>query len=331
MTDTPETESPATPSIATVREIGARVSNWGRWGPDDQIGTLNHIRPADIVAAGALIRTGTTFSLSIPFDDQGPQKSGSGRNNPVHLMTVDGRDFMCGSGTPEERDIRRRYLQNADSVIITPLQAATQWDGLAHVMFEQQLYNGFSASYVTSSGAQRNCVTKAVDRLVGRGVLLDLPRAFGVPALEPGHAIDGDDLDLACAAQGVEVGRGDFVLVRTGAMAQVREQGAWGDYAGGDAPGLGIGSATWLHDHEVAGVATDTWDIEARPVATPDVAQPVHILLLVHMGLWLGEIFDLEDLAAHTAETGCHEFFFAAQPLRITGGIGSPINPIAIF
>jgi kynurenine formamidase len=325
------THGSSVPSIATVRALAGQVSNWGRWGSDDQIGTLNHIRPEDVVAAARLIRTGERFSLSIPFDENGPQRAGSGRANPIHLMSVDGRDFMSGAGTPHERDVRRRYLQNADDVVIMPLQSATQWDGLAHVFFEQQLYNGYSADFVTSSGAKRNSITQAVDRIVGRGILLDLPSALEMAALEPGYPISGTDLEAACHAQQVQVQRGDFVLVRTGAMKKVKERSDWSDYAGGPAPGLGLDSVPWLHQHEVAGVATDTWDIEVRPSQTPDVAQPVHILLLTFMGLWLGEIFDLEDLALHCRASSRYEFFFVAQPLRITGAIGSPINPLAVF
>ena len=127
------------------------------------------------------------------------------------------------------------------------------------------------------------------------------------------------------------VRRGDFVLVRTGALARVRERGAWEDYAGGDAPGMGLDSVPWVSDHEIAGLATDLWDVEVRPAETPDVTQPLHILFIVQLGLWLGEIFDLEVLAERCREEKRHEFFFAAQPLVITGGVGSPINPIAIF
>jgi kynurenine formamidase len=330
MDDEPGTYSPA-PSIGTVRALGARLSNWGRWGDDDQLGTLNYVDGATVVDAARLIETGQTFSLSIPFDEQGPQRPGSGRFNPIHDMSVTGRDFMSGPSSTPEASAARGYLQNADDVVIMPLQCATQWDGLAHVFFEQKLYNGFSASYVSSSGAARNSVTEAVDRIVGRGVLLDLPRVFDLPYLEPGYAIGALDLERACQAQGVTVGRGDFVLIRTGAMARVVDAGSWGDYAGGDAPGLGLESAEWLHENEIAGVATDTWDIEARPGQTADVAVPVHVVLIAHMGMWLGEIFDLEALAAHCAGVGRYEFFFVAQPLRITRAVGSPINPLAIF
>ena len=323
--------SAAQPNIDTVRDLAKRCCNWGRWGHEDQIGTLNHVRPEDVVAAAGLIRTGRVVSLSIPLDQDGPQHAGSGRFNPIHLRTIDGRDFMSGPGTPEERDRRRGYLQNADGVLILPLQSATQWDGLAHVFFEQQMYNGYSAGQVTSRGAQRNGVTPAADRIVGRGVLLDLPSVKGVPYLEPGYPISGHDLHHACAAHGVDVRRGDFVLVRTGALARVRERGAWEDYAGGDAPGMGLASVEWVHDHEIAGLATDLWDVEVRPAETHDVAQPLHILFIVQLGLWLGEIFDLEELAKVCAEEGRYEFFFTAPPLKITGGVGSPINPLAVF
>jgi kynurenine formamidase len=319
------------PNIETVREIAGRVSNWGRWGDRDELGTLNLVGADDIVRAAGLVKSGQVFSLAIPFDSNGPQHAGSGRFNPIHYMSVDGRDFMSGGGTPEERDRRRGYLQNADSVVIMPLQSATQWDGLAHVFFEQQTYNGYSASYVNSSGAQRLSVGCAAHKIVGRGVLLDLPRTHGVPYLEPGHAISGDDLDRACSYGGVSVARGDFLLIRTGAMARAKKRGEWGDYAGGDAPGIGLESVDWLREHDVAGIATDTWDAEVRPVQTSDVAQPLHIILLVHMGLWLGEIFDLEALATACQRGGRYEFFFSAPPLPITGGIGSPVNPVAVL
>jgi kynurenine formamidase len=317
------------PSIATVRALAQRWSNWGRWGPEDQLGTLNHLDGACRVAAAGLVRTGEVLSLAIPLGSEGPQHAGSGRFNPIHLMTVTGRDFTSPGSA--DRDARRGYLQNADDVLILPLQAGTQWDGLAHVFFEQQMYNGYSAASVSSGGARRNAITNAADRMIGRGVLLDLPAALGVPYLSPGHAIGADDLDRACRHHAVEVRRGDFVLIRTGSIARVRERGAWADYAGGDAPGLGLESVPWIAEREIAAVAIDTWDVEVRPAETPDVAQPLHILLLVMLGLWIGEIYDLEALAVRCAALGRHEFLFAAPPLPVTGGIGSPINPQAIL
>lgn len=319
----------STPNIATVRQLAAKFSNWGRWGEHDQLGTLNHLRAEDRVAAAALVRTGEVLSLSIPFDEHGPQRPGSGRPNPQHFMTVTGRDFL-GSDS-ENRDKKRMYLQNADDTVILPTQCATQWDGLAHVFFEQKMYNGYSIAYVSSGGARRNAITSAADKMVGRGVLLDLPLAKGVDALPAGYPITDTDLQQACEHHNVVVRRGDFVLVRTGAMSRVRARGAWDDYAGGPAPGMGLESVQWVADHEISGLASDTWDIEVRPAQTPDVAQPVHILFIVMLGLWLGEIFDLEELARRCAESENYDFFFTAAPLAISQGIGSPINPLAVL
>jgi kynurenine formamidase len=151
-----------------------------------------------------------------------------------------------------------------------------------------------------------------------------------VPWLEPGIAIGGDLLDRAGAMGGVEVGRGDFVFVRTGAIARARAQGTWGDYAAGDAPGLGLASVEWIAERRIAALAADTWGMEVRPSETPDVMQPLHIILLVHMGLWIGEIFDLEAIAAACADDGRYAFFFCGPPLPFTRAVGSPLNPVAV-
>jgi len=318
-----------TPDITTVRELAQRHSNWQRWGAEDQLGTLNHLCAEDRVAAARLVTSGEVLSLSLPLDDRGPQRPGSGRINPVHLMTVTGRDFTSPGSA--ERDPQRRYLQNADDILFLPTQSGTQWDGLAHVFFEQQMYNGYSAAQVSSNGARRNAVTSGKDQIVGRGVLLDLPRALGCDALDPGYPVTGADLDHACEAHSVKVGRGDLVLIRTGALARVRARGEWGDYAGGPSPGVGLEAVPWIAEREIAALATDTWDVEVRPAQTLDVAQPVHILLIVMLGLWIGEMFDLEQLAQTCADRRRYEFLFSAPPLVISGGIGSPINPVVVL
>jgi kynurenine formamidase len=211
-----------------------------------------------------------------------------------------------------------------------PLQSGTQWDALAHVVFEDTIYNGFGAEWVSSKGALKGSVRNAANGMVGRGVLLDLPRALGVDWLEPGHAIDGDQLQQAADMAGVDVGTGDFLFVRTGAVARAGAEGTWGDYAGGDAPGLGLGSVDWIAERDVAAVAADTWGLEVRPNETPDVFQPLHIVFIVHMGLWLGEIFDLDPLAEDCAADGSYEFFFCGPPLPFTRAVGSPLNPTAV-
>lgn len=321
------------PTIDDVRRIASAVSNWGRWGPADELGTLNFLTPDKVAAAARLVRRGDLISLAVPYDEKGPQRGGWGRFNPIHLMMRDGNDAVTGTTVRDFYGGFDGYVRGTDDLIIMPLQSGTQWDGLAHMVFEGKIYNGYDATEVSSLGALKNDIAKAKEKLVGRGVLLDVPRWKGKDWLEGGESISGDDLENCAAHQGVEVGTGDIVLVRTGRMGRVKTEGDWGDYAAGysaQAPGLGLASAEWIHSKEVAAVATDTWGAEVLPTETKDVSMPMHIILIVHMGLTLGEIFDLETLAEDCANDGVYEFLFSAPPLPITRAVGSPINPVAI-
>lgn len=331
MTSTlPEPKVVDEPGIDAVRELAVRCSNWGRWGPNDQLGTLNHILPSDVVAATRLVQSGRSFSLSIPLDEQGPQTGGFGRFNPIHLMIRDGNAAVTGTVVRDFYGGKDRWIRGTDDMLILPLQSGTQWDALAHIVFDNRIYNGFDATIVGSKGALRNDIANARDRVVGRGVLLDLPRSQGRRWLDPGEPIHAADLEACAASQGVAVGRGDIVLIRTGQVAQCRDAGSWGSYAGGPAPGLALDAAPWIFERELAAVATDTWGMEVLPNETPDVFQPLHIILIVHTGLLVGEIFDLEELADDCARDGRYEFLFSGVPLPITGAVGSPVNPLAI-
>lgn len=318
------------PDINTVRELCERHTNWGRWGVDDQRGTLNHVGPADLVEAAKLVRGGRSISLALPFDEDGPQKGGFNRFNPIRLMTRDGADAIAGTSIRDFYGGTDRYFRGADDLVIMPLQCGTQWDALSHVIFENKIYNGYSADQVSSRGALKNDVRNAADGMVGRGVLLDIPRSQGVSWLEPGSAIGAEELERASEYAGVTVGRGDFVFVRTGAIARVRDAGEWGDYAGGPSAGLGLASVDWIAEREIAAVATDTWGMEVLPNETPDVFQPLHIVFIAHMGLWVGEIYDLEALAADCASDHVYEFLFCGPPLPFTRAVGAPLNPMAI-
>src|SRR3954471_9434381 len=187
------------------REVGQRLSNWGRWGADDQRGTVNFITPEKVAAAGKLIRTGKVFDLGIPFGAGGPQPGG-GRINPVLLMAETGADQERFPGS----------FHYADDYVFMPLQSASQWDGLAHVFYDDQLYNGFPASDVTPHGAKHLSIENQAKGLVGRGVLVDVARRRGVEWLEAGEVITPEELDATLAAQGTELRGGDIVAVRTG-------------------------------------------------------------------------------------------------------------------
>ncbi len=308
----------------TVRETGKRLRNWGKWGPDDERGTLNYITPDAILRAAALVKRGAVFSLAIPFNAKGPQTNQPRRFNPIHRMMITGPDCTTGA-IPFPGGVGF-----SDDMVIMPLQCATQWDALSHCFEDGVMWNGYSANEVSSRGAKRNGIDKVARGIVARGVLLDVARTKGVRWLEPGYGITAEDLDAAVAAHGVHVREGDVLLVRTGHMTLCADRGDWGTYAGGDAPGLSFHTADWVQQHRIAEVATDTWGMEVRPNEFPNTYQPLHQVFIPNMGLTIGEIFNLDELADDCAADGVHEFFFVAAPLPITGAVGSPINPIAI-
>ena len=308
-----------------VLAMGERFSNWGRWGADDEVGTLNHITPEKVRDAAALVRQGKSFGLAIPFDSQGPQTGGR-RFNPIHLMVADGASAAAGAQDSRFPNSRFRY---ADDVITMPLQCATQWDAYSHVFYDNQMYNGHDSRLVTNNGAAKNGIEKLRDKIVSRGVLLDIPRFKKTEWMEPGYAVTIDDLDGCAASQGVAVGTGDIVLVRTGHQTMCRKRGSWEGYAGGAAPGLSLMTASWLYGKEIAAVATDTWGAEVRPNEA-EAYQPLHMVVIRNMGLLVGEIFFLDELAEDCARDGVYDFLFVGPPLPITGAVGSPINPMAI-
>jgi kynurenine formamidase len=299
------------------REVGKRLSNWGRWGQDDERGTVNLITPECIVAASQLIKRGAIFDLGIPFDAAGPQPGG-GRINPVRLMSETG----AGQNFPGA-------FHYADDYVFMPLQSASQWDGLAHVYYDDQLYNGFPASDVGPYGAMHCSIDKMAKGIVGRGVLLDIARLKGVDWMQAGEVITPDDFDAAASAQGVEVRSGDIVYFRTGWRRKFKEEGNAAEFMAGE-PGIGLACAEWLHDHEVAVIASDNWAIEALPGENPSEVLDVHMVLIRDMGLTLGEILDLDELADDCAADGVYDFFTSAPPIKFTRAVGSPINPLAI-
>nr|BBX77083.1 cyclase [Mycobacterium florentinum] len=308
---------------AWVITEGTRLSNAGRWGDDDELGTWNLVTPEKIRAAMAIVRRGEVFSLALPFGAGGPDGP-PGRPPPQHFLTLTGSDLLASE--------TMRTPGFADDWIVMNLSCSTQWDGFTHVFSDGTTYNNVGCETVTArAGASRNSVSVLAQHVVSRGVLLDIPRLFDRAWLEPGEAITGEHLDACCASTGLLVGPGDVVLIRTGALAQVRERGDWGDYAGkGPQPGMSATTAAWFADRDVAAVATDTWGFEVLPYETSDTVAPLHQILLSRCGITIGEMFDLEQLAGDCARDRRFEFLFVAQPLPITGAVNAPINPLAI-
>ncbi|HEV7207572.1 MAG TPA: cyclase family protein [Mycobacteriales bacterium] len=301
-------------------------SNWGRWGADDQRGTLNYITPDTVRRAAGLVQTGKALSLQLPLDGAGPQTGAFGRVNAIHQMVATGTDHLAGTQTYSDDPLQWGF---ADDSLFLFLQGGTQWDALGHIFRDGKMFNGFSAAEVSAKGARRGGVEN-MPTVVSRGVLLDIPRLTDREALDLGEAIRPEQLDAACAAQGVDVQPGDVLLIRTGDMGKRRGRPGWDGYSAGDAPGLSLTTAPWLHDKQVAAIAMDTWGAEVRPNELAGTFQPLHLILIVSMGLLVGEIWDLDPLAADCAQDGRYEFFFVGPPLVIPGAVGSPLNPQAI-
>jgi kynurenine formamidase len=301
--------------------LGRELSNWGRWGDDDQKGALNFIGPAERVRAAAAVRSGRTFSLSLPLKNGvGPQNGSFGRNNCVHVMTQTG-----DAPGPLRLGLDVDFT---DDMLIIACQGSTQWDALSHLYYGGQMYNGVPAAEVNVHGAGRNGIEHVHADLVGRGVLLDVARHQGVECCDPQQPIHAAELDACAASQGVEITRGDIVLVRTGVMTRVVGDD-WSPYFATRQPGIHLDTARWLAEHEIAAVASDSAAVEGRsPIR--GVPLPLHMVALRDMGVHLGEIWYLEELAADCAADGRYDCFLAAQALQIVGGCGSPVNPIAV-
>lgn len=300
-----------------IAALAARVNNWGRWGDDDQLGTLNLIDPAARLRGIAAAVDGRAFSLALPWSDDGPQLGFiEGRDNPQ----VTAWSTHASWGEPDD------FMFHDDRVEMGT-QACTHWDGLAHASYRGVIYNGFPDSAITADGAPQ-CGVHLIDTLITRGVLLDVARATGVDRMAGGHALTEADLDAAVALAGTTIEPGDVVLIRTGHMQHFHE----GDRMtfATSACGPSLQTVEWFHRHDVAAVATDNLIFEVFPCERPEIALPVHFLHLVEMGMTQGQNWDLEALAADCASDGRYTFLLSAAPEPVVGGIGAPVNPTAV-
>jgi kynurenine formamidase len=303
-------------SAAEFDALFQAVSNWGRWGEDDELGTLNELSADRIVAAADLVRTGETITLSHPWDTE---KRIDNPEPAVHRMTmlpdVDGR-----SG-------RLRFAKDYVGVDYHN-DTHTHIDALCHVAFDGAFYNGTPSAALTRTAAGVKTIEAVKNGLVCRGVLLDVPRLREVPWLEPGEHVFREDLEAAEREQGVAVERGDILLVRTGHARRLRELGPW-DTATAKA-GLHPTTVLYLAERRIAALGSDG-NGDTAPSTTEGIAFPIHALTLNAMGLYLIDYLQFEDLRPACERAGRWEFLFVAAPLRIVGGTGSPLNPIAIL
>ena len=286
------------------------LSNWKRWGADDEKGTVNLITPARLRAAAALVTEGFSVSLSRDTDSVAAPDNGTPF---VHRMS----DPVAGEFNMDAYDISFHGF------------AYTHFDALSHVFYDGRMYTGFPTSTVTKTGASRLAVTAYRDGLSGRGVIVDIPRLKNVAYLEGASAaVTPEDLDAWEKSTGVRIGAGDIVFVRTGRWARRTARGPWD--TGAESAGLYASSARWLKARDVAVFGSDTSG-DVRPSGVDGVEFPVHRLLLVAMGTPMFDQCDLEAVAAAAASRRRWTFFVTAAPMRVVGGTGAPVNITAIF
>ena len=304
-------------------------TNWGEWGEEDQIGTLNYITPALTVQAAGAVEAGRVYSLAIPLGDYQPARGPRLQH------------FMLSTG--QAVDSRPHWIGDWLSI---PTHDTTHWAGLGHVFGEGRLYNGYDApTNLTAAGALKNGIHLAAGNLVGRGVLLDVARYKQVERLEAGYVVTGRDIRETAAQQNLALRRGDVVLIRTGWLGQFFEENAepfwtfsWTEDQVRDEPGIGWEVSQWLKEMKAAAVAVDNLSVEAVPrdpdaaagIRHPQFEWPVHYELIRNQGMMLGALFQLDELAEACARDRRYDFLFVGPPYRLTHGTGSPVNPLAI-
>ena len=300
-------------SSKTFDEWMSELSNWGRWGNDDELGTVNLITAEKRVNAAQLVEKGISVSLARDLD-----KSESHHNTDPFKLEMDYTGLKPEGDQYSVDNYWIRYHGLAHSHL----------DALCHVFYEGKMYNGFAQTLVTDEGGQKLSIQNLADGIFTRGVLIDIAWAMGLPYLEPGTAILPEDLDAWAAKSGVQVGSGDVVLIRTGRWARLDDKGPWKVWE--SLAGLHASSIKWLRDRDVSVVGTHA-GVDVIPSGVEGQPFPVHRLLVVAMGTPIFDNLDLEQLSKEAIRQNRWEFLFTAAPLRVPGGTGAPLNPIATF
>ncbi len=311
--------TPSRVSRAEFEKLFERVCNWGRWGPDDERGTLNYITSEHIRRAPGLIRSGRSVSMAVPINTV------AGPDNPrpaIHYM-VQSYDIHSDLGEPQfSTDFLASEFHG---------DCHTHIDALCHIAYKGKLFNGKPVSTVTSHGPTIQDITAYAHGLVGRGVLLDIPRLRGVKWLEPGDAVTTAELEAAEKAQSVRLSEGDIFVFRTGHHRRRLELGPWNNgYDGEGKAGLHVETTLLLHERKVAAFFPDG-DGETVPSNVEGIAYPIHALQIAAMGMACADSLQFEELVRICEEEKRWEFFVVAAPLRLPRGTGSLFNPIAVF
>ncbi|MEE2638677.1 MAG: cyclase family protein [Acidobacteriota bacterium] len=287
------------------------ISNWGRWGADDELGTLNLITDESRRAAAGLVEDGVSVSMAL---EANTQRDALNANPFQHTLSTS------------------RFTEHEVAGDVYSVQyhgfAHSHVDGLPHFAHDGQMYNGFPVSGLREDGAERLGVHNMENGIVTRGVLIDMPRHRGVDFLEPGTAITVEDLEGWEQATGITVGSGDVLLIRTGRWEAVRQLGQWNFVE--RAAGSHASVAKWLKERDVAVIGSDGVS-DVMPSGIEGLANPLHELVIVGLGMPILDNLDLDTVAREANTRERWEFMFVGAPLKVRGGTGSPLNPLAIF
>lgn len=315
MTSQSTPQSDARISAAEFHALFESLSRWGRWGSDDERGALHFLTPERVARAATLVRDGVSVSLSLDLNTVAA---------PYNPKPADHHMTAVGSGA----ELPGLHFMKDYVGVDYHHDGHTHIDALCHVGYDGSLYNGKPVGAVTADGAADCSIEVLRDGLSGRGVMLDIPRLRGTQWLEPGESVFPAELEQAEREQGVRIEEGDIVLVRTGLVRRVAELGPWNTAEA--KAGLHPSAMSFVAERGVAALGSDG-NNDTAPSNTEGVDFPIHVLAITALGIHLLDYLQLEDLQARCEAAGRWEFLFVAAPLRIVGGTGSPLNPLAIF
>ncbi len=293
-------------------QLMQEISNWGRWGANDQLGTLNLITPAKRREAASLVEDGVTVSMALDLNKQEDELNTSPFEHQVIIAEFGGHTGIVDTFSVNYHGYAHSHI-----------------DGLQHITHKGELYNGMSLESVRPEGTERLGIQNVgINGVFTRGVLIDMPRFLDIDFLPAGTAITVKDLEAWEKEAGVTVGSGDVLLIRTGRWTQVAQEGQWNFME--KAAGLHASVAAWLKSRDVAVIGCDGVS-DVTPSGVEGLVIPLHELVIAGLGMPMLDNLDLEAVAEAAAERGRSTFLFVGAPLRVPGGTGSPLNPLAVF
>ncbi|WP_269501268.1 cyclase family protein [Burkholderia sp. IMCC1007] len=318
-------ESKNVPEVAELLRDAPK--NWGKWGPDDEVGSLNYLTEAEVLRGVAAVRSGKTFTLQVQMGNPKGDPVWPGRSQACRMNVMDKGHYMCGKGP-----LFPGLAEYADDMMIMYLQGSTQYDALGHVWYGDQIWNGYDAKSTIGGLAKASVLPIAERGVVGRGVLIDVARHRGKAVLDPGETFTHRDLLEAADAQRVSIEKRDILVIRTGWIGSFYERDKNEFYKNFIEPGLTYSPelVQWFQQMEIPNLVTDTIANEVTIDPESGVALPLHNALMRNLGVTLTEIAQLDPLAADCADDGQWSFLYTAAPLKVVSGSGAPVNPVVI-